>query len=299
MTHQHTHTYAKKQVDSKKTPMTLEMAQEFARNIVDVLEKGAVPPITEVHKTRIINGMGLPPKMPPHMAQQIKPFDVQACNAHAKEALGKGFIKVERIATCMSSIMATCMVEKQHLPLICQGMVNWAKPIIEAQAFKSAVCVAWRKQLEAQHAVAPQMMQPGGGPGIVVSAKQLKELLMKQGSRLSEDMHETDEDEDEDHESVQEMAAPFPFTEEEVGKMAHVGVPFRPATATGTNSNKDDDGEEEQMLDITHLVRRMESSSTDDHPPNTGSTTTASPFSSTMSLDAMAATSLRRVANMM
>lgn len=254
--------------------MTMELAKEYAQNILNVLQKGQEPPITKVHLARLPE-KGIPPMMPQQFRDQIKPFDAAKCNQDVTGMLGKGFIRVEKIATCMSSVMTTCVAEVEHMPKIVEGMVMWAKPIIEANALKGAVCTAWRKQLESDHVVAPQQMMHAGQ--MIVSAKQLKEMLLKQGSRAHGMGSEEDEEENEDEDCDSSNEGPtvqsaFRLPEDSLGPMMHLGNLYR-AEKNGTAEGEEEGSDSSNsVMDITHLMRKLTSSSP---------TTTTAAFSST------------------
>lgn len=139
---------------------TMEMAQACADNILHVFRDGGVPPVTEEHARRLTRE-NLPPGIPEQYLAQIKPIDVKRCNEAFCSAVPKGMVRVESIATCMGCVMATCVMDVENLPKIAKGMMAWAKPIVDANEHKLAMCVAYRKNiLEPEHALAPAI--PGG-----------------------------------------------------------------------------------------------------------------------------------------
>jgi hypothetical protein len=129
--------------------MDMSLAKQYAENIISILHKGEAPPITALHAKRVCE-YGLPPLMPASLKQQIKTFDPNAINKNMEGLFTQhpGAVRVERIATCMGCVMTTCVVEVEQLTRVTNGLISWAKPIIEAAQAKSAICMDWRKKLE-------------------------------------------------------------------------------------------------------------------------------------------------------
>lgn len=131
--------------------MDMNMAKKYAENILAIIHEGSTPPITEVHAGRVCT-QGFPPLMPENLKQQVKAFDFHAVNKNLEGLFAKnpGAIRVERIATSMGCLITTCVAEVKHLPTLTNGIVSWAKPIMEANAIKGKICMEWRKTLEKQ-----------------------------------------------------------------------------------------------------------------------------------------------------
>ena len=134
------------------TGINMHVAKKFADNIVAVVKNGSEPGITRVHAQRVLTE-GFPPLMPKELIQQyVKTFDPKALNERIRGVFTAkpGAIRVERIATSMGCVIATCVVETKELPGMVNTLVSWAKPIIEVNAAKGKLCVEWRKHLEAK-----------------------------------------------------------------------------------------------------------------------------------------------------
>ena len=116
-----------------------------------IIHKGAVPPITEVHAGRVCT-QGFPPLMPDNLKQQVRSFDFHSVNKTLEGLFTKnpGAIRVERIVTSMGCLVTTCVAEVKHLPELTNGVIGWAKPIIEVNSTKAKMCMEWRKVLEKQ-----------------------------------------------------------------------------------------------------------------------------------------------------
>ena len=136
--------------------MDMAMAKKYADNILSIIHKGGVPPITKVHADRVLS-QGFPPMIPEFLKQKIPLFDPTAVNKNVEGlfALYPGCIKVERIATSMGCIVTTCVAEVQQLIPLTQGIISWAKPVIETNNAKAQVCMEWRKTLEREACVPP------------------------------------------------------------------------------------------------------------------------------------------------
>ena len=142
---------------ARRGAMTMQTAQQYAENILNVLERGATPKITEAHNTRITTE-GFPAGFPEDVKAKVPGFDVKAADAKFLSATDSGKVKVETIATCMECVMCTVVMEVGNLQTIATGMMGWAQPIVQANAVKSNVCMKYRKAQEAQ-----SMMQQQGG----------------------------------------------------------------------------------------------------------------------------------------
>lgn len=141
--------------------MNMDVAKQYANNILEIVHQGKLPPITYVHATRLKTA-GLPPNMPEQFLNQIPSFNPDEMNAHLSglfKPQGKQAVHVESISTVMGCVLTTCIAEVEHLPKIVNGLISWAKPIIQAGAQKQAACMAWRRQLESQFAVMLQQQQ--------------------------------------------------------------------------------------------------------------------------------------------
>lgn len=156
--------------------MTMELARQYADNLLRVLRDGGEPSVTAAHRERILRDE-LPPGMPKEFAERIAGFDVQQANAAFTSGVPKGAIRVESIVTCMGCVMATCVADVDALPAIVKGMVAWAEPIMKANKQKADVCAEFRKRLEPEHCVAPAQ---GGG-------LQLLLVPQRQGAEAGDD----------------------------------------------------------------------------------------------------------------
>jgi hypothetical protein len=136
--------------------MDMSMAKKYAENVLAILQKGAVPAITEVHAQRVCS-QGFPPLIPESLKQQVKTFDAHSVskNVEGLFALHPGSIRVERIVTSMGCLVTTCIAEVDQLMSLTQGIMSWAKPIMEANNFKAKVCMEWRKTLEREACMPP------------------------------------------------------------------------------------------------------------------------------------------------
>lgn len=95
--------------------MDMDTARKCADNLLRVLEQGGAPAVTHMHNEVILSG-GFPPRMPDELKQKVKGFDVQRCNETFVKAMPPGTVRVERIATCMSSVLCVCVVDVEKLP---------------------------------------------------------------------------------------------------------------------------------------------------------------------------------------
>ena len=70
------------------TGMSMDLARQWADNILRVLGDGEDPPVTAVHHERILSD-ALPPGMTQQYIQQIQSFDVAKSNAAFRQGVPK------------------------------------------------------------------------------------------------------------------------------------------------------------------------------------------------------------------
>ena len=118
-------------------------------------------------------------KFPDELKAKIVGFNPKDVEAHLQSEVFKDrAVRVEKIATCMGCVMATCVADVERLPTIVNGMVKWARPIIKANAQKAQVCTEWRKQLEPQHVL-------GGGMDVTGMLRKAHKMMMP-GSEMDD-----------------------------------------------------------------------------------------------------------------
>jgi hypothetical protein len=152
--------------------MSMDVAKQYAENILSIIQKGLEPSITTLHAQRVTSE-GFPPLIPASYKEQIKAFDPIAVNKNIQGLFTQhpGAIRVESITTSMGCVMTTCVVEVEHLARLTNGVISWAKPIIEVAQAKSAVCLEWRKKLElGADAAHPGIMDPSSARKMQVGA---------------------------------------------------------------------------------------------------------------------------------
>jgi hypothetical protein len=162
--------------------MTMDLAKEYAQNVLSIIQSGAVPPITEVHAARVL-GEGFPPLMPQAMIKQyVKTFDPADANKSIQGLFTKypSALRVEKIATSMGCVITTCVAEVEHLPMLTEGIIAWAKPIIEVNSLKAKVCLEWRKKLELGGSI--------GAPGQQMQVKVIGSELAADSDDMAERM---------------------------------------------------------------------------------------------------------------
>jgi len=182
------------------TGMTMDLAKQYANNTIEIIHQNKPPPVTFVHASRLKTA-GLPPGMPGPFVDQIKSFNPDEINAHLKGLFvqdGRQVVHVESISTVMGCVLVTCVAEVEHLPKVVNGMIAWAKPIIQAGQIKQAACIAWRKQLESQFCIAQQQQMPSmvlqQGKSIAQEAAVAEQGDGNESSDVDEDMENTSTD---------------------------------------------------------------------------------------------------------
>ena len=105
-------------------------------------------------------------------------------------------VRVERIATCMGCVMATCVVDVDQVSIsqiahayafgslltvvtpcnmqvstVTNTLVGWAKPIVQVQNNKAQVCLEWRQKLEGSN---PNVMQQNSPNAAAAAASEIR-----------------------------------------------------------------------------------------------------------------------------